>query len=956
MKMKNNGIDEQKNKDKLSKLGRGAVAMFLLGSNLMPGVVMASEIDIDPSDAPVEDVQEVHEIDETEESGTERFNAFAEPLAVEGENLLVDGDFEGSNSVWEHKSNSSVHHEFRDTQVGYIGTQTRDAFVMQRANTVPGNKYTFSADILTTNNEGGSVSGAILTTKPALPNNEQGAPIQEIGLQDTEEQWERHTIEFTAETQQTYVGIVKWADAGNIDAENTEILIDNASLVLTEDNQEEDVVEEYEVIWQDDFEGQYLNQDYWGYELGNIRGNEQQHYTSSQDNVYLEDGNLVLQATDRPEDDQYYNTERHGDNGRLVKYNSGSVRTHGKQEFLYGRIEASIRLPKGKGAFPAFWTLGADFPLDGRISGNHGYGWPQSGEIDIMEMIGAPTAERAAEGEEAVGGTSNSYTHGTAHFYYENSNDVDGDGAYAPYNIGGGQAVPGTYNDDFHVFGINWYPDRIEWFVDDDIFNTLTYEDTTNNPDNQARLDAAKMGLNRPQYIQLNLATGGNWAGDAGDFLGVDDTKVEVDWVRWSQTEEQQQAAAEYYASSPEIYGVQDMTITQGQEVNFLENVSTDLADYTVDFSIEDEYMFENSGGRNEVTLTVEDSQDLEGLANLEPGVYNIHYSAFPTGVQIQGRQYPEHPITRESAVLTVLPEELTGVDGEPLMNIQLPESMEWENPEQTLGSDASYDAVFRQLENTGTAEGNERRVFVKIPDEMIARPEPVDKIVLSNLIGQAELVDRTLYTEGSLAALDVALAEANVLVDSEDAVQAEIDTAAQSLQSALEALEELPAEDESHEELEDRLDELEELVSALSVENSEMSTEISQLLAQIAALQVELAQSSDVTSDLEERVTALESRLAELEDALSSEEGETTTEDVTPDEEAPTEEGASVDETEPSNENHVTSEDETLAQKSEDESDLPDTGEANTFGILLSGIALLVVGTTIAFKVKNEA
>ncbi|MFX3903988.1 family 16 glycosylhydrolase, partial [Streptococcus suis] len=81
------------------------------------------------------------------------------------------------------------------------------------------------------------------------------------------------------------------------------------------------------------------------------------------------------------------NTTRWKDNARLVKYNSGSVRTQGKQEFLYGRIEAKIKLPKGKGVFPAFWTLGSDFHMDGRINPKQGYDWPSVGEIDIMELI-----------------------------------------------------------------------------------------------------------------------------------------------------------------------------------------------------------------------------------------------------------------------------------------------------------------------------------------------------------------------------------------------------------------------------------------------------------------------------------------------------------------------------------------------------------------------------------------
>ena len=95
--------------------------------------------------------------------------------------------------------------------------------------------------------------------------------------------------------------------------------------------------ENYNLVWADEFNESELDKKNWGYELGHIRGLEQQHYTNSKDNVYLEDGNLVIKATNRKTEDQYDVTQ--GDTTRKVIYDSGSVRTHGKQEFLYGRIE-----------------------------------------------------------------------------------------------------------------------------------------------------------------------------------------------------------------------------------------------------------------------------------------------------------------------------------------------------------------------------------------------------------------------------------------------------------------------------------------------------------------------------------------------------------------------------------------------------------------------------------------
>ena len=232
---------------------------------------------------------------------------------------------------------------------------------------------------------------------------------------------------------------------------------------LTNDNlvsasQEEEG--EYELLWEDDFSENDLDLDVWGYELGSVRGNEQQHYVDSKENVFLRDGNLVLKVTDRAVGDQYMNP-RGGANARKVIYNSGSVRTHAKKEFLYGRIEMKAKLPKGKGAFPAFWTLGADFSLDGDINSEQGYGWPSCGEIDIMEIIGAPTAERAAQGEIKEGAQSNSKVYATPHFYWKGATgDPDRDGSYSPFELGKNYDIGEDLNNEYHIFGINWTP---EW-------------------------------------------------------------------------------------------------------------------------------------------------------------------------------------------------------------------------------------------------------------------------------------------------------------------------------------------------------------------------------------------------------------------------------------------------------------------------------------------------------------
>lgn len=304
--------------------------------------------------------------------------------------------------------------------------------------------------------------------------------------------------------------------------------------------------ENYNLVWADEFNESELDKKNWGYELGHIRGLEQQHYTNSKDNVYLEDGNLVIKATNRKTEDQYEVTQ--GDTTRKVIYDSGSVRTHGKQEFLYGRIEMKAKLPKGQAVFPAFWTLGSDFHLDGNIA--QGIGWPDSGEIDIMELIGNGTAG---------GVNGNKQVYQTLH-YGTNGED---DGKYAGH--GTCYTLPsGIFNDDYHVFGINWSKGKIEWYVDDQIVRTVDYSD------DQRALEC----IDRPQYIEFNLALGGAWPGAAGENLAG--TKFEVDYVRYARNEQQQKDADTFYANAYKISGEKDVTMTEGDMPDLLAGITVD--------------------------------------------------------------------------------------------------------------------------------------------------------------------------------------------------------------------------------------------------------------------------------------------------------------------------------------------------------------------------------------------
>ena len=226
------------------------------------------------------------------------------------------------------------------------------------------------------------------------------------------------------------------------------------------------------------------------------------------------------------------------------------------------------KLPKGQAVFPAFWTLGSDFHLDGNIA--QGIGWPDSGEIDIMELIGNGTAG---------GVNGNKQVYQTLH-YGTNGED---DGKYAGH--GTCYTLPsGIFNDDYHVFGINWSKGKIEWYVDDQIVRTVDYSD------DQRALEC----IDRPQYIEFNLALGGAWPGAAGENLAG--TKFEVDYVRYARNEQQQKDADTFYANAYKISGEKDVTMTEGDMPDLLAGITVDEGT-VVDYSINDEPMFTNVGG-----------------------------------------------------------------------------------------------------------------------------------------------------------------------------------------------------------------------------------------------------------------------------------------------------------------------------------------------------------------------
>jgi beta-glucanase (GH16 family) len=247
------------------------------------------------------------------------------------------------------------------------------------------------------------------------------------------------------------------------------------ALSCTYDTQQ--VVTLNQLVLQDEFDTPGApNPELWNFDIGTGQNgwgnNELQFYTDRAKNVVVQNGYLIITA-----DQESFNGS---------SYTSARLLTKGKFEQTYGRVEARMRLPWGQGLWPAFWMLGADIDS---------VPWPGCGEIDIMEVRGqAPTI--------LVG-------------------SVHGPG------YSGGEAVSKSYtlqNDrfdtGFHVFGIEWGPTYINYYVDNVLYNQITPADVP-----------GEWVFNKPFYMLINLAVGGNFVGPPNSSTVFPQTML-VDYVR----------------------------------------------------------------------------------------------------------------------------------------------------------------------------------------------------------------------------------------------------------------------------------------------------------------------------------------------------------------------------------------------------------------------------------------
>ena len=242
------------------------------------------------------------------------------------------------------------------------------------------------------------------------------------------------------------------------------------------------LIEGWDIIWHDEFDSSPLDINKWSHEIGGhgFGNNELEYYTNDSANAFVQDSMLHIRAKFEP--------SGIGDANNLRYFSSSRLRTVGKGDWKYVRIDVRAKLALGQGIWPAIWMLPTDWVYGG---------WPKSGEIDIMEHVGHD------EGR----------VHGSVHTESYN------------HKIGTQRSktkVLSGVKDSFHVYSIEWYEDRIDFFIDNQQYFTFA---------NDQKNDYKTWPFNQRFHLLINVAVGGDWPGSP-DNTTIFPQDMEVDYVR----------------------------------------------------------------------------------------------------------------------------------------------------------------------------------------------------------------------------------------------------------------------------------------------------------------------------------------------------------------------------------------------------------------------------------------
>ncbi len=243
-------------------------------------------------------------------------------------------------------------------------------------------------------------------------------------------------------------------------------------------------IDGYTLLWNDEFDGESLDMDIWSHDPREPgwTNNELQEYTTSEENVFVRDGKLILKAI-----------KTTTANGKDY-YTSGKVKTQNKEDFTYGKVVARAKVPEGKGLWPAIWMMPKDEGFYGQ--------WPKCGEIDIMEVLGNQTDT----------------AYGTIHYGEPHASQQ---GTVVLTN--------GTFASDFHEFSVEWEPGEMRFYIDGNLYKTVNDWFTAVNGEDEKPYPAP---FNQPFFIQMNLAVGGDWPGNPDETTNFDKAEFEIDYVR----------------------------------------------------------------------------------------------------------------------------------------------------------------------------------------------------------------------------------------------------------------------------------------------------------------------------------------------------------------------------------------------------------------------------------------
>lgn len=354
---------------------------------------------------------------------------------------------------------------------------------------------------------------------------------------------------------------------------------DNESQIQAEpEDVSEYMIDGYNLLWHDEFNGDSLNEDIWTREVREVgwTNNELQSYEDSTDNVFVKDGSLVLKAIET-------------DNNGTKSYTSGKVNSQNKADFKYGKVVTRAKTPVGKGLWPAIWMMPQDEQLYGQ--------WPKCGEIDIMEVLGDDVTKSYA----------------TIHY---GEPHAEQQGTYIIDNV----LKKGTFATEFHDYSVEWEPGEIRFYVDNkevlvanDWFSAVEGEDDKPYP----------APFNQPFFVQMNLAVGGNWPGDPDENTDFENAEFLIDYVRVYQKdsydENVEKPKKEFRAPN--------------EDGNYINN-----GDFTADLNKDTDFTFyKTAGGSGEANV----SDGVLTIDTTECGTEDYSIQLFQADIpQIKGSKY----------------------------------------------------------------------------------------------------------------------------------------------------------------------------------------------------------------------------------------------------------------------------------------------------------------------------